>query len=118
MKPFLTLACILALSLGGTGPVAAKSLSRIVASAGLTPQDFEMLRDTARQLYDTATPQQGRTLSWTNPDSGSRGTVRLTEVKQNCVSLRHLVYPKGQDQAREILSQRCKDAEGQWILQP
>lgn len=109
-------AAIVAVSLGLTGGVSAQSLSRMIAETGLTPQDFDILSDTARGLYETSTPVAGRTASWSNPESGSKGQVRLTAVEGNCVDIQHLVRAKAATKDREIRSRRCKDASGKWLM--
>ncbi len=108
----------LALAFGSAGNVEAKSLSRIVASVGLAPEDFNILSETARKLYDIPNPQPGKIATWTNPDSGSHGRVRLAAVRKNCVFIQHFVYPKGDTTATELRTQICKSADGRWLLHP
>lgn len=118
MTRTLGLALLLAVALTAGSQIHAKSLSKIVASAGLTSEDFDLLNATARTLYEAASPPVGRIVSWSNPDSGSHGTVRLAAMRGNCAYLQHFVYAKGQAQPRELRSQRCKAADGRWLLQP
>lgn len=100
-------------------PVAqAKSLSRIIADAGLTPEDHAIMRDTARSLYTAANPPVGRILSWRNPESGSHGKVRLAGMRGNCAFIQHFAYAAGQTTPYEIRNQRCKSDDGRWLLVP
>ena len=99
-------------------PASAKSISKIIRQIGLTPDDFTIMGDTAQALYDTASPRIGQVVSWTNPDSTSHGTVKLRAMRGNCAHLQHLVYPQGDTRPKEIRLRVCRDAGGNWLLQP
>lgn len=118
MKVPLTFIAASVLALSLTASVSAKSLSRMVAETGLSPEDFNILTETARPLYETASPRAGATASWDNPDSGNRGVVRLDSLSGGCAVLTHQVYAKGATEPRAIRSRRCKSAEGKWLLAP
>jgi hypothetical protein len=96
----------------------AQTLSRMIADTGLTPDDFTILSDTARRLYDMPNPQPGPAVSWTNPESGSQGTVRLAAMRDGCAYLLHVVQAAGGSAPREIKLRRCRDANGKWVLTP
>ncbi|MCA0869517.1 hypothetical protein LCL97_01645 [Seohaeicola saemankumensis] len=120
MKKLVT-AALLAAGLTATmtsGPAAAQTLSRILSNTGLSPEDFSLMGEAGRQLYDVASPRVGGEQSWSNPESGSYGVARLAAMQQGCASLVHMVHPKGVTQGREIRTRLCKSAEGKWVLQP
>jgi surface antigen len=99
-------------------PVMAKSLSRIIADSGLSPQDFDMMRTAEHTLYATASPKVGKTANWDNPQSGSRGSVKLDSMQSGCAMLHHVVYPKGRPQALELRNRMCKSSDGRWLVTP
>ncbi len=110
---------LVALALLAAAPMAqAKSISRIIAEMGLSPADFEVLNATSNALLKSGTPNVGKERSWVNEDTGSKGTVRVRDVRDNCVHLQNFVQPAGEDTAREIRTRRCRDANGNWILTP
>ncbi|WP_170334085.1 hypothetical protein [Ruegeria arenilitoris] len=118
MKAWVSSALI-AMMLLGTGAVAqAKSLSRIIAEMGLSPADFEVLNAASNSLLTTGTPSVGQERSWVNDQTGSKGTIRVRDIRDNCVHLQHFIQPEGADKTREIRTRRCKDASGNWILTP
>lgn len=95
----------------------AKSMAKIMAESGLSPEDFEIMGQQAATLYTAASPRKGATIQWKNDATRSYGTVFLIEMAGNCAVLRHLVYPKGANKAREIRLRRCQTSDGSWILQ-
>lgn len=99
-------------------PVQAKSLSRIIAEMGLSPADFEVVSATSDAMLAGGAPRVGQEESWINDETGSKGTIRVQAVQDNCVSLQHFVDPAGADGTREIRTRRCQDASGKWILTP
>ena len=114
---FPVMLVLLALALGATA-LSAKPLSRIIRDVGLTPDDFAMLSAAGESLYATASPRPGRVVSWTNPESKSRGSARLAAMRGNCAYVQHFVFPKGAEKSKEIRTRLCLNAEGKWILQP
>jgi len=103
---------------GLIGTAQAKPLSRIIAEMGLSPADFQVLDATSTALLSGGTPSAGQERSWENDQTGSKGTIRVLDVRGNCVSLQHVVQPEGSDQTREIRTRRCRDAGGNWIMTP
>lgn len=101
-----------------TNAVEAKPLSRIIAEMGLSPADFEVVNAASNALLTSGTPSVGQERSWKNDDTGSKGTIRVQSVKENCVGLQHVIQPDGGDQSREIRTRRCNDGNGNWILTP
>lgn len=100
------------------GPVDAKPLSRIIAETGLSPEDFSMMSEASSQLVVNGQPVVGRRVSWSNPDSGSKGSVRLQAMRGECGYVQHITYPGGGDRPFEIRARLCRDANGDWILVP
>lgn len=96
----------------------AQSLSRIIADMGLSPEDFNIVNATADQMLAGGTPPVGTERAWMNDATGSKGTIRVRDVRDNCVSLQHVIQPGGTDQTRDIRTRRCQDAGGNWILTP
>ncbi|TMV07659.1 hypothetical protein FGK63_09325 [Ruegeria sediminis] len=96
----------------------AKPLSRMVAELGLSPADFEMQNAAAASLFAKGRPLVGQEASWSNPDTGSKGTVRVREMQEDCAHLQHFVVSGKTGQTREIRTRRCLDAGGNWILTP
>lgn len=102
----------------GGGTATAQTISRIIADTGLSPDDFSLMSEAGRQLYDVAAPRVGREKTWSNPDTGSHGVAHLAALQQGCASLQNVFYPKGAAQGREFRTRFCKTAEGKWVLQP
>lgn len=107
-----------AVLVGLIGTAQAKPLSRIIAEMGLSPADFQVLDAASKTLLSGGTPAVGAQQSWDNPETGSKGTVRVQEVRGNCVQLQHSVQPGGADAPRQIRTRRCRDAGGNWLLTP
>lgn len=113
---FAILTVLILSGLGGA--VSAKPLSRIIAEMGLSPADFQVVDATASALLSGGTPSVGQEKSWSNEETGAKGTIRVQDVRGNCVNLQHFILSAGADASREIRTRRCRDAGGQWILTP
>lgn len=107
--PALCLALLLA-----AGTVEARSLSKTLARTGLAPQDMTLMTATADRLFDPA-PQAGQHRDWSNPESGSTGTVRILSVDGDCAVLLHEFHAAGRDRAQSVEMRRCRDAQGAWV---
>ncbi len=107
-----------AASILAVAAVQAKPLSRIIAEMGLSPQDFEVLSEASNSLLSSGAPTVGQERAWTNDATGSKGTVRISAVQGDCVSLLHSVEPGGDEPSRQARTRRCKDANGNWLLAP
>ena len=118
MKYLISIVFLSAILGVGAQSVQAKPLSRIIREIGLTPDDYEVMQTTVDQLFANGVPSVGRQLSWNNPDSGSKGTVKLRARRDSCVYLQHFVFPQGAPQSREIRTRWCQDANGTWLLTP
>ena len=118
MKAWISAALITAVTLGLSGAVQAKPLSRIISEMGLTPADFEVLSATSDAMFASGAPSAGQEREWINEDTGSKGTIRVLGTQDNCVDLQHFVRPAGADQTRQVRTRRCRDASGNWVLAP
>ncbi|WP_146345853.1 hypothetical protein [Falsiphaeobacter marinintestinus] len=116
MKRFVVM--LLAVIAIGAGAAQAQGVARIVGKTGLSPEDLAIMSENARKLYDVAAPQVGKSTDWTNPDSNAYGTTTLIGMADGCATIQQIAHPKGQDQALDIRSRVCRNAEGKWILQP
>ncbi|MGI9368601.1 MAG: hypothetical protein ACR2O2_07155 [Ruegeria sp.] len=118
MKAWISTVLIVFTVFGSASGAQAKSISRIIAEMGLSPEDFQVVSDASDALLKSGTPSVGKERAWSNESTGSKGTVRIRDVRQNCAHLQHFVQPAGADASREIRTRRCRDANGNWILTP
>jgi len=118
MKTWIFTILATALILGTTPRVQAQSISRIIADMGLSPADFEVLNATSAAMLASGSPRVGEESTWVNDATGSRGTIRIRDVRDNCVHLQHFIQAAGATNSREIRTRRCRDANGNWILTP
>ncbi|WP_170561075.1 hypothetical protein [Ruegeria atlantica] len=118
MKAWISPLFATAIFIGAVSLAQAKPLSRIIAEMGLSPEDYSVVNDTTNAMLADGTPQVGTERTWSNSDTGSKGTVRVREVRDNCVHLQHFIVPAGADQSREVRTRNCRDASGNWILTP
>ncbi|MES0825928.1 hypothetical protein [Ruegeria sp. SCP11] len=118
MKAWISSTVMTVALLGMAAGVEAKSISRIIAEMGLSPADFEVLSATSAAMLAGSTPRVGEESTWVNDATGSKGTIRVRDVRDNCVHLQHFIQPEGAEQSREVRTRRCRDAGGNWILTP
>ncbi len=118
MKPHAFTALVFATIVCAGTAVHAKPLSRIIAEMGLSPADFNVVNATADSMLANGAPSVGTERNWSNQDSGSKGTIRVRDVRDNCVHFQHFIQPEGKDQTQEVRTRRCQDASGAWILTP
>ncbi|WP_037311988.1 hypothetical protein [Ruegeria halocynthiae] len=118
MKAWISSTVVAAALLGLAAVTQAKPLSRIIAETGLSPADFNIVAATADAMLAGGTPQVGTESTWHSDETGSKGTIRVGEVRDNCVQLQHFIQPAGADETREIRTRRCRDAAGNWVLTP
>ena len=81
-------------------------------------QDYQVLDATTSSMLAGGTPSVGQERNWVNEKTGTKGTVRIRDVKDNCVHFQHFVQPSGAAPNPEIRTRQCKDASGNWILTP
>ena len=97
-------------------PLSAKPLSRILNNTGLSPADFDILMATETSLVDRG--QVGRTESWTNPQTGTKGASKLVAQRGSCLYLQHFVTLSGNTDRQEIRTAFCQQPDGQWLRAP
>ena len=85
---------------------------------GLTRDDYQLLAQEAASLYMAASPQVGDKGEWANQETKSHGTVTISEVEENCVSLAHLFRVGSTKKVYEFSSRRCRNEDGEWLLAP
>lgn len=118
MKRLIPWSIPIFLALAGPHGAAAKTLARLIGDIGLSPADHTLLSAAADSLFLGNPPTAGDRQSWTNPDTGSNGSVQVEEVRDNCAIIRHEIVPGGDRPRREIRTRRCRNAEGKWLLAP
>lgn len=112
------LICAAALALAASS-LSAQPLSRMLASSGLSPEDFDVMGNYAATLYERGSPRAGAQAQWSNRETGASGTVTLEKLEGNCVTLLHKARSATAN-ARpvEIRTRRCKNDDGVWVLTP
>ncbi|MDK3072306.1 hypothetical protein QO034_04210 [Sedimentitalea sp. JM2-8] len=118
MSRFLCLMVLPFLLAAAPAPGVAKSLSRIIADFGVSPQDFDLMWKTESTLYETASPTPGKTARWENPQSGSKGSVTLEKMQGNCAYLHHVIHAKDRKNPLELRNRMCRSPDGRWRVTP
>lgn len=108
----------LVLSLCAPPSMAAGTLLDTLRRTGLTQEDINRMTDTAAGLYRSGSPKVGRTVSWTNPETEAKGSVKLVAFRGNCAYLQHFVITTRRPKAQEFRFKQCRTAAGDWILTP
>ncbi|MEM8730458.1 MAG: hypothetical protein AAGF79_11120 [Pseudomonadota bacterium] len=108
----------LSLGLGALALPVAANVADTIKRTGLTQDDINVMSSTAAELYQTGTPQVGRTSAWSNPDTGARGEATLTGFASNCADIRHVVFTQRRPEAQQFVFRNCKTADGNWVLSP
>lgn len=79
-----------------------------------TEQDWEMARETVRRALEDGA--DGETVEWTNPDSGSRGTITPTgstgEDGETCRAVKITNHANGLEGGGTF--EFCRQADGSW----
>ncbi|UWQ92267.1 hypothetical protein K3727_05565 [Rhodobacteraceae bacterium M382] len=115
----LAVAMIMSLAVFGLPEAGtAKSLSRMLATSGLSPEDLDAMGGASRSLYAAAGTAIGATATWNNPKTGSHGVVKLEKRSGSCATLLHSTYPNGREQGLPLRTRQCQGADGTWQLQP
>lgn len=91
-------------------------LSKMLADSGIEPASFEMMGETAKELYTAPSKSVGNKKSWQNASTGTSGTVEIVEIQDNCVKLFHRVIVAKTSKTNEVSTWRCKLADGTWQL--
>ena len=118
MKPsHLIFAALLALPLMTTGPAQARSLGKMLDTAGLTPGDISAMETAALQLVEPL-GQTGDARHWSNPASRSKGAVTLGRIDGNCAGLVHRVATVKRPGPVTYRTWRCRTSDGAWQISP
>jgi surface antigen len=83
-------------------------------------EDLNLIEAASEKLYKTDTPRVGATERWSNPNTGSSGTVTLTQIYQKdgmpCRKLRHRITVQGDTDPMTYIFSRCRVKSGDWKL--
>lgn len=93
-------------------PAAANPLSRMLAKSGLTPEDFNLMREAEQTLLAGA---QGGAVQWNNPASEAHGDVRLRGKEGDCLLVQHQAFLKGSQTPKQARRKFCPSGGG-WLL--
>lgn len=91
-------------------------LSKMLANSGIEPSSFEIMGQTAKELYAAPSKSVGDSKSWTNPSTGTAGTVEIVEIRDNCVKLFHRVNVAKPAKTSEVSVWQCRMTDGTWQL--
>lgn len=82
--------------------------------------DVEMIKAAGAKLYENEDAPTGMVETWSNPDTGGAGEVKLVEIFEHkrmpCRKLRHHARPGHGDAIRRFTITRCKTADGSWKI--
>ncbi|MGR3622864.1 hypothetical protein [Pseudophaeobacter sp.] len=112
----LLTALALSVAAFGVSPLAANPLSRMLANSPFQPSDFDAMRAAEKTLYSRDGSTSGASVTWSNPETEARGTVKVTGQQGACLQLRHMAVPGGETAKRQIDRRFCKSANGDWLL--
>lgn len=106
-----------ALVLLGAAPAEAQ-FARGFSNSGIAGSDVTVAGTAAESLFTGVEPRPGQHVEWTNPETGSTGSVEITAIETSppCISLRHKVRTTT-GLEREVNTRRCQDAQGRWLLE-
>lgn len=86
----------------------------------LTPEDWELMEAAAAELYLTEEAPVGTVETWSNDQSGNRGSIELIRTGQYqgmpCRRLQHDIRVKDVADPYRFTVDRCKTAEGAWKI--
>lgn len=93
-------------------------LSDTLFRTGLSQDDIDLMAQTADSLYRNGAPRVGRTQSWSNAETGAKGSVKLVAFRGNCAYLQHFILTTRRPKPQEFRFKTCKTADGNWVLSP
>jgi surface antigen len=86
---------------------------------GLSPQDNQMMFDSAARLNATEPSKVGQSDSWSNPQTKSSGTSTILRVFRSggmpCHLVRHQIVA-GRPSARKYQLTWCRTSSGEWKI--
>ncbi|MEE8294938.1 MAG: hypothetical protein V3R64_04435 [Sphingomonadales bacterium] len=84
---------------------------------GLTLEDIELMKETARGKMENETVDT--VLKWKNPASGNSGAVKLLRrfqlSERECMTNRHYLLLKN-DEKRVLEATICREEGGEWVF--
>jgi len=114
-----------------TGVLAAALLSAVITQSAiaqvnpfgrsgveLTAEDLQMLKSAGSKLYEGETAEVGTVESWSNPQSGNSGTIKLIDLTEYkgmpCRRLQHDIAIKNVADPFRYVVDRCQTPSGEW----
>lgn len=86
----------------------------------LTDEDLQVMNAAASKLRESETTPIGQTETWSNPNSGSSGTVTLLQRFQRrdlpCQKIRHAFRDKAHADASVLDIDVCRLPSGEWKI--
>ena len=84
----------------------------------MTDIDIQMASAAATKLVEAEAAALGDVETWTNPDSGNQGTVRLVRIFQHndlpCRRLQHDISFSNVGTPSRFVFDRCRTQSGEW----
>lgn len=115
-----SLRLIAALALLAVAAPATAQINPFGRYQSVSQEDLQIIEAAAAKLYKTDSPNVGATEQWSNPNTGSSGTVTLTQVFDKdgmpCRKLRHRITTKDDKDPKTYIFNRCRVKSGEWKL--
>ncbi|MEM1382203.1 MAG: hypothetical protein AAF713_06450 [Pseudomonadota bacterium] len=101
------------------GPAGAGWLANSLADGDFDNSDYQAARDAGATLYDGVDPALGAMAEWANAETGSTGTVEITEIGEGpCIRLHHIATIAAKGKTVEANGRRCQGDDGRWLIAP
>jgi surface antigen len=117
MLGFAAAAWLLCMALFSSGA----AVAQIGTTIDLRDSDIAMIKATAAPLYENQATPVGTTASWSNSETGNKGTVTLVAITTTngieCRRVAHVFHIKGHGDAYNFLIDRCLIG-GEWKVYP
>ena len=113
MKWLIVLVATFAL---GASAAHAQRMLELIDDLGITGDDYRTMQEEARQLYTAESPQAGDERDWTNPETGTRGTVELTAFDGTCATIAHSIKSGETHEVHRFTMRRCRNPDGRWLV--
>ncbi len=102
-------------------PAHAQGLAGDLARHGFGDGDYTAMRDAGAKLYEPGDPKVGASTPWSNPKTGAKGSVEITDVVTRddgslCVKLRNLAQTATMKEAQAFVGLRCRADDGAWKI--
>jgi len=84
----------------------------------MTDEDISRMRAARNQLLEIDSPAIGQSVTWSNPQSGARGSIKMEGLLQArglpCRQLRFVIAVRGATSTVDIGQQICRMPDGTW----